>query len=70
MKIVMVQHADGQQEILSDWISNTDRLADDVPMPDPQQMTHDAIIRRANVDDRFFEQLCAADGYGTMGDTD
>lgn len=53
------------------YISNTDRLSDDVPLPDPQQMTHAATIRRANVDDTFFAQLCAADdGYGMMGDTD
>lgn len=52
------------------WISSTARLADDVPMPDPQTMTHDAIIRRANADDRFFAALLNDDGYGMMGDTD
>ena len=52
------------------WISNTARLADDVPMPDPQAMTHAATIRRANVDDRFFAALLNDDGYGMMGDTD
>ena len=51
------------------WISNTARLVDDLDRPDPQDMTHAAIIRRANMDDRFFYQLVAADD-GMMGDTD
>ena len=58
------------EDIRPHWISNTDRLADDVPMPDPQAMTHAAIIRRANVDDLFFAQLLNDDGYDMMGDTD
>lgn len=57
-------------ELRLHWISNTDRLADDVPMPDPQAMTHDAVIRRANADDQFFAALLNDDGYGMMGDTD
>ena len=53
------------------WISKTARLADDLERPDSQAMTHAAIIRRANADDQFFEQLLDADdGYGMMGDAD
>ena len=58
---------------LRGWLpeSKTARLVDDLDRPDPQDMTHAAIIRRANMDDRFFYQLVAADdGYGMMGDTD
>ena len=58
------------EDIRPHWISNTDRLADDVPMPDPQAMTRAATIRRANADDRFFAALLNDDGYGMMGDTD
>ena len=58
-------------ELRPHWISNTDRLADNVPVPDPQAMSHAATIRRANVDDRFFAQLVNADdNSGMMGDTD
>ena len=58
-------------ELRPHWISKTVRLADDMPLPDPQSMTHAATIRRANVDDTFFAQLLAADdGAGMMGDQD
>ena len=58
------------EDIRPHWISNTDRLADNVQLPDPQSMAHAARIRRANVDDQFFAALLNDDGYGMMGDTD